>query len=299
MRVERKLHWRYQQKLDRLLDSDIPDSCRYKRKSCATFRQVIDEIAAGGKRKVYISGGVIRDMIAGADISSADVDIKYSQVSKSELMNIFDRLGVASTVSAGKGFTYFFVGCDIDVQLEGMMITEPATMESPANSMYVDIADMTLHDPTGFGVEDAKKRVWRIPPDADRDKWFDRPRGPQLLWRMMKFRLRGFKVPAEDVRFIYKKFAFMQKSGAVKPAEYRNVINQVDPVAMLEMMIRDSFDHDLKEEVILITSRLLGGDEVWKRVEDRGNVPYQELCVKLRQEAIKRREKNRKRLTKR
>lgn len=299
MIVEQKLHWRYKQKLDALLDSGIPESCRYKHKSCATFRQVINKIEDGGKRKVYIAGGLIRDLISGEDVSSADVDVKFSQASKAELIKIFEKMGLASFVPPGKGYTYFFVGCNLDIQLEGFMLQPPGgppSMESPANALYVDLSTMILHDPTGVGIEDAKKKVWRIPPNADKSEWYDRPRAGVLLWRMMKFRLRGFRVPAEDIVFLYRKFAEAEKAGTVKAAEYRNVINQADPVAVVELMIRDSGDYDIRDEVALIASKLLGSDQVFIKVEDKGNVPYQTTCMILRQEAIKKRDAKNKRL---
>lgn len=296
--TEQKLHWRYKQKLDALLESDIPDSCRFKHKSCATFKQVIKKIEEGGKRKVYLSGGLVRDLVSGEDISAADVDMKFSQMSKADLIKLFEKMGLASSVQTGKGYTYFFVGCNQDVQLEGTMMEPPGgppSMESPANALYIDMSDMTLHDPTGVGIEDAKKKVWRIPPDANKEAWYDRPRAGVLLWRMMKFRLRGFKVPREDIVFLYRKFAAAEKAGGVKPAEYRNVINQVaNPVNIVELMIKDAGEYGVREEVALIASKLLGSEQVFVKVEEKGNVPYQTLCNIQRKETIKQREANNK-----
>jgi hypothetical protein len=295
--TEQKLHWRYKQKLDALLASDIPDSCRFKHKSCATFRQVIQKIEEGGKRKVYLSGGLVRDLVSGEDISAADVDVKFSRMSKADLIKLFEKMGLASSVQTGKGYTYFFVGCNQDVQLEGSMLEPPGgppSMESPANALYIDLSTSTLHDPTGVGIEDAKKRVWRIPPNANKDDWYDRPRAGVLLWRMMKFRIRGFKVPREDVVFLYRKFAAAEKAGGVKPSEYRNVINQVpDTVAMVELMIRDAGEYGVRDEVALIASKLLGSEQVFVKVEEKGNVPFQTLCNVQRRESIKQREAKR------
>lgn len=292
-----KLHWRYRRRLDAVLDSRIPESCRYKRGSCATYRQVIERIQDGGKRKVYASGGLVRDIVSGADISSADVDVKFGKMGKAALRSVFDEMGLAMRVDSQPAYTYFFVGCDPENQLEGHMMlpTKSVDIESPANALMVDLADMTLLDPTGHGLEDARARVWRIPPGADRDKWIDRPAGVRLLWRMLKFRLRGYKVPPEDVGFIYKKFAIAVRSEKVRSADYRNLINQVaDPADALSAMVDDaSSGRGAPDDVNLVISELMASAEVWKRVEAQGNVPFQKVCIGIREAEIAKREKER------
>eukprot|EP00873_Tetraselmis_striata_P043748 jgi/Tetstr1/464012/TSEL_008817.t1 len=290
-----KLHWQYRRKLDKILDSRIPDSCRYARRACATYREVIDRISHGGERKVFASGGLIRDIVTGEDISNADVDIKFGKMSKKALRSVFDDMGLAMRVDAKKTYTYFFVGCDPDNQLEGHMLIpgKPEDIESPANALMVDLADMTLLDPTGHGLEDAREKVWRIPPDADRDGWIDRPSGVRLLWRMIKFRLRGYRVPPRDVEFIYKKFASAVREKKVKKSDYRNLINQVpDPGDALRVMAEDSVKGlGAEDDINLVVSELMGSGEVWKRVEAEGNVPFQTVCRGIREAEIAKRQK--------
>ena len=294
-----KLHWRYRRRLDAVLDSDIPESCRYKRGACATYRQVIDRISDGGKRKVYASGGLVRDIVTGRDVSAADVDIKFGRMGKTALRSVFDDMGLAMRVDANAAYTYFFVGCDPENQLEGHMVVpeRPTDVESPANALMVDLADMTLLDPTGYGMADARAKVWRIPPDANRDSWIDRPSGVRLLWRMIKFRLRGFKVPADDVRFIYQKFASAVRRNKVRSSDYRNLINQVEePADALRMMVEDAAaGRAAADDVNLVVSELMASAEVWKRVEARGNVPFQTVCLGIREAEIAKRAEKRKR----
>lgn len=298
-----KLHWRYRRKLDAVLDSEIPESCRYKHGSCATYRQVIDRILDGGKRKVYVSGGLVRDIVTGKDISSADVDIKFGKMGRTALRSVFDDMGLAMRVDAQPAYTYFFVGCDPDLQLEGHMMssTKPSDIESPANALMVDLADMTLLDPTGHGLADARSNVWRIPPDADRDKWIDRPAGARLLWRMIKFRLRGYKVPPEDIEFVYRKFASAARKGKVRSADYRNLISVVpEPADALKMMVEDAAaGRGATDDINLVVSELLASAEVWKRVESQGNKPFQIVCKGIREAEIAKREAEKARKRKR
>lgn len=289
-----KLHWRYRRKLDDVLDSRIPESCRYKRGACATYREVIDRLSEGGKRKVYVSGGLVRDIVSGKDVASAaDVDIKFGEMSKAALRRVLDDMGLAMRVDANPSFTYFFVGCDPDVQLEGHMLMpgRPSDVESPANALMVDLADMTLLDPTGHGLADARANVWRVPPGVDRDKWIDRPAGSRLLWRMIKFRLRGFKVPPADVEFVYRKVAEAIRKKKVRAADYRNLINQVAaPADAVRMMIDDAAaGRGAAADVNLVVSELLASAEVWKLVEAQGNVPFQTVCRGIREAEIAKR----------
>lgn len=294
-----KLHWRYARRLNEILDSKIPDSCRYKSASCTTYRAVLKKMTVDG-RKVFVSGGLIRDLISGKDITKADVDVKFSHMSKRALKELFDSMRVASYVPPGKGYTYFFVGCDPDNQLEGSMMKDVPDVESPANALIVDFETMELIDITGKGVEDAKNNVWRIPPGVDRVDWFDRIGGPRRLWRMQKFRLRGYKVPDEDIKFIYKMFATMAENKKVKASDYRNLINQVpDPVDMVSLMIQDVSKYpDSAKHIAAVASSLLRSEEVWTRVEGKGNIPYKMICEEFRAKILAekdRKSKNKKR----
>jgi hypothetical protein len=264
---------------------------RYKRGACATYRQVIDRVSGGGARKVYAYGGIVRDLVSGDDVSAADVDIKFGEIGKDELKSIFDDMRLAMRVDAQAAYTYFFVGCDIDNQLEGQMITDAPVFETPGNSLMIDLADMTLVDPTGHGIADAKARVWRVPPNADRDAWFDRPGGPRLLWRMTKFRLRGYSVPEQDVRFVYEKFGKAAGSKKVAASDFRNLINQVpDPADALALMVEDAgAGRAAAADVRVAIAGLLNSETVWKRVPAQGNVPFQTVCAGIREAEIARR----------
>lgn len=229
-------------------------------------------------------------------MSAADVDIKFEQMSMEELRGVLDGMGLAMRVDAKPAFTYFFaVGCDPDIQLEGHMmmrpVMRPEDMESPANALMVDLAEMTLLDPTGLGLEDARARVWRIPPDADRDEWIDQLGGPRRLWRMLKFRLRGYRVPPADVELIYKKFASAAGRGEVRASDYRNLINQVpDPSDAVRLMVEDAAaGRGAAGDVNAVLAALLSSDEVWKRVKAQGNVPFQTVCRGIREREIAKR----------
>jgi hypothetical protein len=98
----------------------------------------------------------------------------------------------------------------------------------------IDMAEMTLIDPTGVGVADAISKTWRIPPhlktDEERDVWVAEE-GVQRLWRMIKFREnKGFNVPEADQKLVYAVAGREAAAGkATKYAIYRLVYIIKDP----------------------------------------------------------------------
>lgn len=258
------LHWRHRKRLNELLDGKIPESCRYKRGACATFREVIDELRAAGAGGIYVAGGIVRDLIAGEPINKADLDIKFTGLGKEGLISVFGKMRLASRVDAKAAYTYFFVGCDEDNNMEGYM-SGATTVESPANAMLIDVATMRLHDPTGVGVSDAKARVWRAPPGADLDEWFYSPGGIRLLWRMLKFRGRGYSAPDGDVGFLYRKSSEAIDSGGVSRFDARNLLTQTDVCGAMCAMIGDAASGRAPaNHVMTVASFVLRSGEVWQ-----------------------------------
>lgn len=247
-----------------LLDRGIPESCRYRRGSCATYRDVVDAVISAGASCVYLSGGIVRDLVSGHLTKDLDLDIKfYGSVGKG-LVDVFGKMRLASRVDFNPKYTYFFVGCDPDENMEGFH-TSLESVECPANSLRIKLPEMTMEDPTGVGVADAKGRVWRIPPGHDRDAWIDRSAGLRLVWRMLKFRLRGFSVPPGDVSFVYRKAKELVAGSRYTAADVRNMASQVSPVDGMLMMVSDAAAGAAEpHEVSAIASRVLRSGLVWR-----------------------------------
>lgn len=164
-----------------------------------------------------------------------DMDLIVSSPRSDELMSAMKRHGLAGGVvdfredpsradDGGGGFFFLFVGCggvrrespksDDDFRVEAVHAegAPPGLiMETPCNSLRIELADSVIVDPTGgAGMDDARADppVWRAPPhiksDSGRRAWVVQ-QGVVRLWRMIKFRdLKGFRVPEADQRLIYE-----------------------------------------------------------------------------------------------
>jgi hypothetical protein len=147
-----------------------------------------------------------------------DLDINVKRANKDAFVEALKKNGIVGYVidtrdnfddPESRRFFYSFIGCDAsaNVDVKGSIRTK-RILEVPCNSLMIDMAEMTLIDPTGVGVEDALSKTWRIPPHLesaeDRDAWVAEE-GVQRLWRMIKFREdKGFNVPEADQKLVYE-----------------------------------------------------------------------------------------------
>lgn len=223
-----------------VLGRPVPESCRWRRGSCATYLDVIRLIQGTGS-KVFIVGGAVRDLVSGNVGKIADIDIHATSPNRDalvEMIRVNKLAGYAADFrdqEKGGGFFFTFIGCDIgsNVELTAAKGAETVT-EVPCNSMKIDMTDLTLIDPSGVGVEDAINKVWRIPPSLKgrerRRAWVDEE-GVQRLWRMIKFRdTKGYSVPEADQRLVYESAAAHVRSGKTDARSYFRLLSVVkDP----------------------------------------------------------------------
>jgi hypothetical protein len=203
------------------------------------------------------SGGGPKTSSGGPKTSDAnapefgDMDLLVTSPRSEELLGAIKSRGLAGGVvdfrddpsradDGGGGFFFLFVGCggarrdasgtDEDYRVEAVHAegAPPGLiMETPCNSLRIDLADSVIVDPTGgAGIEDARAEppVWRVPPhvksDSGRRAWVVQ-KGVMRLWRMIKFRdLKGFRVPEADQRLIYDVCGDLVERGAVPPRDF-------------------------------------------------------------------------------
>ena len=200
------------------LNTEIPDACMKQHAACSpkpTYMNVIRAITDNFREELYIVGGIVRDFVKTKTVSrSSDIDFMYS----SKLNNIVSRLrktfGNNIRIVYSKQYDYIMVGNNLknSEYLEGFSIfsskgVQAESLESPANSLMLDIRSgtkMSLIDFfDGKGIDDAKHDVWQAPvKKKDHDLWLDTLQN--VLWRLLKFKLRGFTVPDETTISVYK-----------------------------------------------------------------------------------------------
>ena len=236
------------------------------------------------------SGGGAKTSSGGAKTSSGgpksseanapefgDMDLLVTSPRSEELLGAIKSRGLAGGVvdfrddpsradDGGGGFFFLFVGCggarrdasgtkgDEDYRVEAVHAegAPPGLiMETPCNSLRIDLADRVIVDPTGgAGIEDARAEppVWRVPPhvksDSGRRAWVVQ-KGVMRLWRMIKFRdLKGFRVPEADQRLIYEVCGDLVERGAVPPRDFFLLGATVrDPSAWACAILGDAVGH--------------------------------------------------------
>lgn len=170
----------------------------------ATIRTLIATAEEStGKAVVFLQGGAPRDIVRSTEPNDVDAAYVGTDIDaiKSAMIERYGQDTVMGQTSKVIGLVGVGVGAD-SFDLKALHLHE-CYAESPANSLMIHVGTKTLIDPFGQGVDDARNLVWRIP-CSDRDTWADYVRFG--LWRMLKFRVRGYRVPDDDMVWIYEHF---------------------------------------------------------------------------------------------
>ena len=151
----------------------------------------------------YLKGGTPRDIVGGRD--PVDVDVAYSGTTMQKIKAAWEKHYGADLKLSAYIQKIGLIGLG-----EGDNAVEATTIclakcksDSAANQLLIHAPSSILIDPFGRGTADAMQKVWRIPCD-NRTEWVKYVR--IAVWRMLKFRMRGYEVPDEDMAYIYSQF---------------------------------------------------------------------------------------------
>lgn len=207
------------------LKEKIPKSCRTTDGTCrpSTYFDVLSAISGGFSENVYLFGGSVRDFIRTGDVSTLnDIDINYT----TEVFDVRSRLDKLGVNYKMDDRNYIVAGDKGEHEyLEGFYLA-PLTynkdnLESPGNSLLLKVKSETSMSVIdlfgGQGIEDAKDNVWRSP-TSNYKAWLTNQK--KLLWRMIKFKLRGYTVPQETSDEVYK---FWATSSAITGYSWENM----------------------------------------------------------------------------
>jgi len=186
---------------------------------------------------VFLKGGVPRDVVALEE--PRDVDATYVGTDWRKVLKVYqDQFTTDLELTQFvPGMGLLGVGDGDDSFDIGALHMHQCSVDCLCNSLLIHASTKTLIDPWGSGAQDAREKVFRIPCD-DRSAWATSVRQP--LWRMLKFRLRGFTVPQDDLKFIYTHFVEgADTHDAVVWGDGASRVLQLDPLACSEIAIND------------------------------------------------------------
>ena len=151
----------------------------------------------------FLKGGAPRDIVARRE--PRDVDAVYMRTDRTAVLAAWRaQFGADLRLSiSAKAIGLVGVGAGTDsFEISALHLHECAA-DCTANSLLIHVPTRTLIDPFGAGERDARESIWRIP-CSDRRAWADAVRF--AIWRMLKFRVRGFQSSLDDRAFVYTHF---------------------------------------------------------------------------------------------
>jgi hypothetical protein len=185
------------------LNTAIPYCC----KKPVTYYDVLDKLSLGFTKRVFLVGGAVRDYFITKDVSAIkDIDIMYS-IDPKTLESVLQDLEIVYFKKNGH-YNFIKIGIeDRDDQIEGSFIypklLTPYYLECKMNSLIISVErdKMQLIDLfNGESLYQAVHKIWEAP-TTDYETWVSG--GNKLLFRMLKFELRGYTVPIETKRAVY------------------------------------------------------------------------------------------------
>ena len=166
------------------------------------FQDIIN-IFIKHKIPLFIYGGSIRDLFINSEIR--DVDFYYMGYYK----DINTLLKSIPNLQFKQGLfkKYFNIEND-EMELSNFDILRP-TLDAPCNGLLYDLSNHDLYDLTGYGKEDAKNKIWRKRIDIRFEEWSKNINN--LIYRLVKFLDKGFNIPEQDRKDIYKELYYVHK----------------------------------------------------------------------------------------
>jgi hypothetical protein len=240
------------QKIMHKLKTHIPDCCTGEKK--ISYYDIIKAISHDFTDNIYIYGGTVRDFIRTRDIESIhDIDVWYT-ISPKEAYRIVSRLPVRRMINK---YDHIIIGNKIRgnnmdlLPFQPKKLNKPYLLESKMNSLFFQIKkdQIILYDLfNGDASKDAEQKIWRAP-STDYQKWLSNKK--LLLWRLLKFELRGYSVPLETKQEVYK-YYFRRKNRSMQECD--KLWKRIDPDLVEETIRQLCQDLDEVRDHIGISS---------------------------------------------
>jgi hypothetical protein len=278
------------ERIDQILDDcawKYPDgSCRM------TFREAIEGINRETHHPVFITGGVIRDIMLGK--TPKDVDLQLYIKSETEAKDLCIKLNFPciKTSSFTDGMIYIkFMPDDPPDGFEGLEGTKYHDrtindFENSVNGFMYDVSNRVVVDPFGVGINDNFEKKFRLPPDLD--SWENKYKSAVRVFKMLG---KGYSLVDEDkerfVKFFKENISILKTS----PSPDRNKTNYINYVYLAKIrgdqmdpttgkVIVKGRNHDKLTEIL--TKMRDFDEEIWDMVMD--TIEEAETTLKLETE---------------
>jgi len=205
-----------------------------------TYYEVVAAFSKDFTKMVFVVGGAVRDYIRTKDTSKInDIDIGYTIDPKTVEKVVIKPLQITEWHKSNKTHHYTWIGTKQNKNIEGCYLQPrklmPAMLESKANSLMWLVGKNTLHLIDLFGGEATQQAVAKIweAPTLDYPTWFKYEVKRGILWRLLKFELRGYTVPIATKRALYTHYIQQVKTlGAYK---FEKICKNIKPTQFKKM----------------------------------------------------------------
>lgn len=182
IRISKKLYVTLDKKLDTIINNHF------------TYKNIINYLRNNGI-KLFIYGGTMRDLIGNIEIK--DIDCLY--IGDYKKINELLRKNKFLKFKQGLFKKYFDIEED-EMELNNLDVLRKS-LDGPCNSLLYDFDSKYIYDLTGHGINDSKKKIWRLNPGDTYEEW-SRDHNC-LIHRLYKMLKKDYTVSIEDRTFIY------------------------------------------------------------------------------------------------
>ena len=238
------------------LQENIPECCS---NSSVSYAVILEKLSKKWTTPIFIIGGTVRDYMNTKSIETInDIDINYT-ISPKEINSVLRNLPI--TLFYKNEMNYIRIGPKYrDDYLEGIYINpfdkKPYELECKMNSLMfmIDYKDseyiITLIDLFGGeALQQALDKIWAAP-IQDYNLWLSSSN--KLLWRLLKFELRGYMVPFETKKAVYQ--YYINDVDISDNARWQNLWLIISPDKLeliLDFITRDCKEVDLDPTTLI------------------------------------------------
>lgn len=167
-----------------------------------TYKNIINFLRNHGI-KMFIYGGTMRDLIGNIEIK--DIDCLYL----GDYKEVYSLLKKMKFVKFKQGtFKKYFDIEEDEIELNNLDVLKKS-LDGPCNSLLYDFDNKYIYDLTGHGINDSKKKIWRLNPGDTYEEWSNDHNC--LIHRLVKMMNKNYTIPNEDKIFIYNELFYERK----------------------------------------------------------------------------------------
>ena len=197
-----KLNTKQIDRLNEKLKNIIPKSNLNHNEKDFTYKSIINQIKKSCN--LFIIGGIPRNLINNSELN--DIDMMYT-CKPEKFISILKSIKSLNFIRGKNNLYYFRIGPIENFNIDFFHISHIDDVKnSTSNSLLLDVNNNIIIDIYGDGIIESKNKIFRKPKHITYKEWNEKKR--DLLARLIKFILMGYKTNKTDRKMIYNDWYF-------------------------------------------------------------------------------------------